>query len=78
MHHDEEELLSVWEGRCWDDNKGEDVKKWSASVATRCTPEFPNKGGWLNPELCAKARREEVEYIRRHKMYTGLQRNVLT
>ena len=29
-----------------------------------------NKGGWLDPELCAKARREEVEYIRRHKMYT--------
>ena len=25
-----------------------------------------NKGGWLDPELCAKARREEVEYIRRH------------
>ena len=21
-----------------------------------------NKGGWLDPELCAKARREEVEY----------------
>ena len=29
-----------------------------------------NKGGWLDPELCARARREEVEYIRRHKMYT--------
>ena len=29
-----------------------------------------NKGGWLDPELCAQARREEVEYIRRHKMYT--------
>ena len=28
-----------------------------------------NKGGWLDPELCAKARREEVEYVRRHKMY---------
>ena len=26
-----------------------------------------NKGGWLDPKLCAKARREEVEYIRRHK-----------
>ena len=25
-----------------------------------------NKGGWLDPELCAKARREELEYIRRH------------
>ena len=25
-----------------------------------------NKGVWLDPELCAKARREEVEYIRRH------------
>ena len=29
-----------------------------------------NTGGWLDPELCAKARREEGEYIRRHKMYT--------
>ena len=36
MHHDEQELLSVWEK---DDNNG----------------------GWLDPELCAKARREEVE-----------------
>ena len=25
-----------------------------------------NKGGWPDLELCAKARREEVEYIRRH------------
>ena len=40
MHHDEQELLSLWEGWHWDDNKG----------------------GWLDPELCAKARREEVEY----------------
>ena len=52
MHHDEQELLSVWEGWHWDDNKG----------------------GWLDPELCAKARREEVEYIRRHKMYTRVSR----
>ena len=28
------------------------------------------KGGWLDPELCAKARRDEVEYILRHMMYT--------
>ena len=28
-----------------------------------------NNGGWLDRELCAKAR-QEVEYIRRHKMYT--------
>ena len=28
-----------------------------------------NKGGWLDLELCARARREEVEYIR-HQMYT--------
>ena len=56
MHHDEQELLSVWEGWHWDDNKG----------------------GWLDPELCAKAGREEVEYIRRHKMHTRVQRNVLT
>ena len=33
-----------------------------------------NKGGWLDPELCAKARREEVEYIRRHKRYTRVSR----
>ena len=31
-----------------------------------------HKGGWLDPELCAKARREELEYIRRHKMYAGV------
>ena len=42
MHHDEQELFSVWEGWHWDDNTG----------------------GWLDPELCARARREEVEYIR--------------
>ena len=33
-----------------------------------------NKGGGLDPELCAKARREEVEYIRRHKMYVKVPR----
>ena len=48
MHDDEQELLSLWEGCCWDDNKG----------------------GELDPELCAKASGEEMEYIRRHKMYT--------
>ena len=48
MHHDEQELLNVWEGWHWDDNKG----------------------GWLDPELCARARRGVVEYIRRHKMHT--------
>ena len=48
MHHDEQELLSVWKVWHWDDNNG----------------------GWLDPELCAKPRREEVEYTRRHKMYT--------
>ena len=57
MRHDEQELLSVWEGWHWDDRKG----------------------GWLDPELYANARREEVEHIRRYKMYTrGLQRNVPT
>ena len=29
---------------------------------------------WLDPEPCGKARREEVEYIRRHKMYTRVSR----
>ena len=52
MHHDEQELLSVWEGWHWDDNKG----------------------GWLDPELCSRARREEVECIRRHKMCTRVSR----
>ena len=32
------------------------------------------KGGWLDLELCAKARREEVDYILRHKMYTRVPR----
>ena len=35
-----------------------------------------NKGGWLDPKLCAKARRGEVEYIRRHKMYVRVPREV--
>ena len=52
MHHDEQELLSVWEGWHWDDNKG----------------------GWLDPELCVETRREEAEYIRRHKMHTTVTR----
>ena len=34
-----------------------------------------NKGGWLDPELCAKARREKVEYIRQH-MYVRVPREV--
>ena len=33
-----------------------------------------NKGGWLDPELCAKARREEVEHICPNKMYTRVSR----
>ena len=37
---------------------------------------WDDKGGWLDPELCAKARREEVEYIRRHKMYVRVPREV--
>ena len=35
-----------------------------------------NKGGWLDLELCAKARRQEVECIRRHKVYTNVPREV--
>ena len=45
MHHDQQELLIVWEG-------------WHLDY---------NKGGWL-------ARREEVEHIGRHKMYTRFSR----
>ena len=37
-----------------------------------------NKGVWLDPELCAKARREEVEYIRRHKKNVRVLREVFT
>ena len=32
------------------------------------------KAGGLTPELCAKVRREEVEYIRRHWMSTRVPR----
>ena len=52
VHHDEQELLSLWEGWHWDGNTG----------------------GWLDPELCAMARREEVKHVRRHKMYTRVTR----
>ena len=34
------------------------------------------KDGWPDPELCAKARREEVEYIRRHKTNVRVPREV--
>ena len=35
-----------------------------------------NKGGWLDLKLCARARREEAEHIRRLKMYTSFPREV--
>ena len=35
-----------------------------------------NESGWLDPELCAKARQEEVEYIRRRKMHTKVSREM--
>ena len=35
-----------------------------------------NRGGWFDPELCAKAKREEVEYIPRHMMYTRVPRDL--
>ena len=37
-----------------------------------------NEGRWFEPELCAQARREEVEYIRRDKMYVRVPREVFT
>ena len=37
---------------------------------------WDDKGGCLDPELCAKARREEVEYIRRLLMDTRVPREV--
>ena len=33
-----------------------------------------NKGGWLDPELCTRAKRDEVEHIRRHKVDTRVSR----
>ena len=36
------------------------------------------KGGWLDPDLCAKDRCEEVEYTPRHKVYArGAERDML-
>ena len=35
-----------------------------------------NIGGWLDPELCARERREEVEFFRRHKTYTRVSKEV--
>ena len=52
MYHDEQTLLSLWQGWHWGDTKG----------------------GWLDPKPCAKARREEVESVRHHKMYTRVPR----
>ena len=61
MHHDEQELLSVLEGWHWDDNKGgdglirtcapgQDVKRWSTFVATRCTQGSPAKPAYVSRE----------------------------
>ena len=38
--------------------------------------EADNRGGWLDPELCAKAGHEEVACIRRHKMHVRVPREV--
>ena len=35
-----------------------------------------NNSGWLDLELCVKAGREEVEYIRHHKIHTSVPRVV--
>ena len=61
MHHGEQELLSLWEGRHWDDNKAggltlscaprRDVRRWRTFVATRCTPESPER------RACGRRRR---------------------
>ena len=61
MHHGEQELLSFWEGRHWDDNKAggltlscaprRDVRRWRTFVATRCTPESPER------RACGRRRR---------------------
>ena len=32
------------------------------------------KGGWLDPDLCAKGRAEEMEYIKKHQVYTRVPR----
>ena len=52
VHHDEQELLCLWEGWHWNDNKGR----------------------WLELDLCAKAKREEVEHTHRHNMYETVPR----
>ena len=45
MHHDEQELLSLWERWHWDDNQGgwldPELCAKSAFFATRCTPDSP-------------------------------------
>ena len=53
VHHDEQELLSLWEGWHWDDNKGGWLdpelcakawrRRWSTFVASTCTREFPGE-----------------------------------
>ena len=52
-HHDDQALLSLWQGWHW----------------------YDTEGGWLEPEVCARARREEVEYIRHHKKNTRVPRD---
>ena len=48
----------------------------SCSACGKVGIRMDNKGRWLDPELCAGARQEEVEYTRRRKMYTRVSRDV--
>ena len=47
------------------------VMGWRSGEGWHCDD---NKGGWLDTELCAKARCEEVEHTRRHNMYERVPR----
>ena len=59
MHHDEQELLSVGDGTGMTTKAGgliltcaprQDVKKWSTSVATKCTQGSPEKPAYVRRE----------------------------
>ena len=55
MHRDEQELLSVWEGRLWDGSipscaPRQDAKKWSTRECLRETERAPIKRGWAETD----------------------------
>ena len=47
--------------------------EWDKShITTSCR--WDDNGGWLDPELCAKATRDDVEYTRFHTVCTRVPR----